>query len=232
MAGGCSVAPGSGRSSIISSSAPSRNLSAVAQREIAKLVQQFVWLGETDNLVVAFTSAEAQESTSLVVAASADMLAAITASSVCAVDTNVWSPKLHSHFGVANRSGLTELLTEPKPVSECASRVLQNLWLISAGETRDQRSLMRSEQMRNRLLELRQQFRYVLLSAPAVEECVDSLPLGRLADWVVLVLEANKTRRDAAQRAKQILETSGARVLGAVLNNCKSPALETPYTQR
>ena len=43
--------------------------------------------------------------------------------------------------------------------------------------------------------------------------------LGQATDGVVLVLEANVTRRVAALSAKDVLEAAGARLLGTVLNN-------------
>jgi Mrp family chromosome partitioning ATPase len=50
-----------------------------------------------------------------------------------------------------------------------------------------------------------------------------------LADGVVLVLEANSTRRVTAKKAKQALEAANVRILGTVLNNRTFPIPEGLY---
>ncbi len=56
----------------------------------------------------------------------------------------------------------------------------------------------------------------------------DTAILARMADGVILVVEAGRTRRDAAIRSKQVLQNAGARFLGVVLN--RLAARNTAYT--
>jgi Mrp family chromosome partitioning ATPase len=53
--------------------------------------------------------------------------------------------------------------------------------------------------------------------------------LSRWTDGVVLVLEANATRRDAARRVKEILDAAKVSVLGVVLNNRTFPIPDVLY---
>jgi len=53
--------------------------------------------------------------------------------------------------------------------------------------------------------------------------------LGQGTDGVVLVLEANVTRRVAALSAKESLEAAGVRLLGTVLNNRTFPIPDKLY---
>jgi len=53
--------------------------------------------------------------------------------------------------------------------------------------------------------------------------------LGYLSDGVILVLEANSTRRAAAQRAVQVLHATNARLLGSVLSGRTFPIPEEIY---
>jgi Mrp family chromosome partitioning ATPase len=53
--------------------------------------------------------------------------------------------------------------------------------------------------------------------------------LSRWTDGVVLVVEANATRRDAARRVKEILDAAGVSLLGVVLNNRTFPVPEAIY---
>jgi Mrp family chromosome partitioning ATPase len=60
---------------------------------------------------------------------------------------------------------------------------------------------------------------------------IDGIALGRAAEGVVLVLKANASRRDAARKAVQDLQTAGARILGAVLNQRTFPIPQAIYSK-
>ena len=59
----------------------------------------------------------------------------------------------------------------------------------------------------------------VLFDAPPVIVITDAVVLGAKVDGVLLVLQAGKSRRDHAERAKQLLEQAKARIVGATLTN-------------
>jgi Mrp family chromosome partitioning ATPase len=50
----------------------------------------------------------------------------------------------------------------------------------------------------------------------------DATILSRQVDGVVLVVDAGKTRRESAIKAKEVLERAGSRVLGIVLNRANA----------
>jgi Mrp family chromosome partitioning ATPase len=77
--------------------------------------------------------------------------------------------------------------------------------------------------------ELRNHFRYVVIHSEPLRLETSSILLSRWADGVVLVLEANSTRRDTARRAKENLAAAGVSVLGVVLNNRTFPIPEAIY---
>jgi hypothetical protein len=74
--------------------------------------------------------------------------------------------------------------------------------------------------------ELREQFRYILISAPPITREAESTILGQLADGMVLIVEANQSRREAVLRAKERLENADVRILGAVLDQRTFPIPE------
>jgi protein-tyrosine kinase len=61
-------------------------------------------------------------------------------------------------------------------------------------------------------------FDYVLIDAPALSDVAWSAAIGALADGVILVIQAERTRWPVALNSRQELESSGARVLGVFLN--------------
>jgi len=61
-------------------------------------------------------------------------------------------------------------------------------------------------------------FDYVLIDAPSVADVSWGPSIGAMADGVILVVEAERTRWPVALNAKQEFEAAGARVLGVFLN--------------
>ena len=72
--------------------------------------------------------------------------------------------------------------------------------------------------MRERVAELRREFSFVLIDAPPLNAYGDALVVGRLVDGVVLILEANSTRREVALRISEKLRAAKIPILAAVLN--------------
>jgi Mrp family chromosome partitioning ATPase len=65
---------------------------------------------------------------------------------------------------------------------------------------------------------LRAKYGWVIVDGPPTTVYSDAGILAPLVDGVVLVVQAEKTRWQVAEQAKRILEESGARLLGAVIN--------------
>ncbi len=61
-------------------------------------------------------------------------------------------------------------------------------------------------------------FDCILIDAPAVADVSWSPSIGSMADGVILVVEAERTRWPVALNAKQEFESSGAKVVGVFLN--------------
>ena len=96
--------------------------------------------------------------------------------------------------------------------------------MITCGsKTTDPPSLLTSDGLLSRMTELRAEFDYVLVDGPPVNRYADATVLGKLADGVVLVVQANSTHREAARKAKETLAAANIRLLGAVLNKRTFP---------
>jgi capsular exopolysaccharide synthesis family protein len=147
------------------------------------------------------------------------------------VDANLRTPSLHKYFATDNLLGLADAVYQSGPVRNFAHQLNGgNLWLITCGsKTTDPHSLLTSDGLRSRLAELRAEFDYVLLDGPPVNLYADTALLGKLADGVVLVVQANSTHREVARKAKESLEGAKVRLLGAVLNKRTFPIPESLY---
>ena len=63
----------------------------------------------------------------------------------------------------------------------------------------------------------------MLIDSPPLNTYSDGVAVGQMADGLVLVLEANSTRRDAAAKIAENLRASQIRILAAVLNKRTFP---------
>ncbi len=155
----------------------------------------------------------------------AEALAAQQRGTVCLVDASLPSPALHHYFGVGNEYGLSDALLQSGPIRRYVHEVPdKNLWLMSAGSVlSDLYGLASPDKLRTRLMELCSEYTHVLIDAPPVNASADSLLLGEMADGLVLIIEANRTRREVALKAKETLEAAGVKLLGAILNKRTYP---------
>lgn len=200
--------------------------------EFTKLVQRlFIVPGNDAPRSVVFTAPERGNGCSWICARTAEILSRQVGGSVCVVDANLRNPGLHSQFGVENDRGISDALTTQEPMRTFARKVgRSNLWMVSAGSNPESaQNLLTSDRMRLRLSELRAEFDFVLLDAPALSQANDAVLLGCASDGVVLVLKANSSRREGARTAIHGLQTAKARVLGAVLNQRTFPIPDSIY---
>ena len=65
---------------------------------------------------------------------------------------------------------------------------------------------------------LRKKYDYVLIDTPPVAKLIDAAVVAGCCDGAILVIESDLVSRKVAAKAKEQLEISGCRVLGAVLN--------------
>jgi Mrp family chromosome partitioning ATPase len=150
---------------------------------------------------------------------------------ICLVEANFRSPTLHQVFGTSNHYGLTDALLGEGPMKTFATPVRKaNLYLMSCGSlVVNSHGLLNSERLGSRFDDLRNEFDSVVVDAPPLSRYSDAIALGRAADGLVLVLEANATRREAALRISEHLRASQIRILGAVLNKRTFPIPESLY---
>ncbi len=212
--------------------AQTNNTELSASEEEIKLVQRvFLVPGQEAPKSVVICGIDERDGSSPMCARISEILASRLNGEVCLVDADFYSPSLHRRYSLENTLGMTDAVFEPGLAKGFAQRIGEgNLWVLSAGSrTAQGAGILSPERLRERLGELRQQFAYVLVSAPPINLYPDALVFGRLVDGIVLVLKANSTRRAAALKVKQNLEVSNVRLLGAVLTERTFPIPDVVY---
>lgn len=201
-------------------------------QEIMKLIQRlFISPGTAVPQVVVVAGIEQGSGCSWVCARIAEFLASHFDRSVCLVDANPHSVSPEDQADSEDAGAIVDPEWLLSPVGHSAPPFAEaNLWLLSyrpiSGGWRKPESL---ERLESRLSELRKDFSCILIDAPPINVYGDALLFGRMADGLVMVLEANRTRREAAQKAKRMLDTAGVTVLGVVLNKRTFPIPEFLY---
>jgi protein-tyrosine kinase len=202
-----------------------------AEQEVTRLVQRvFAFPNSHAPRVVVFSSVQGDGSAGICCGAG-EALATQESGSVCLVDANPRTLSLQRLLGVGKRPGPAEATAKLGPIKDCAARIgCGNLWLLSPDSfVAEAQGLFDSDRLRSRIRELREEFDYVLINAPPVTLCADAILLGQVADGVILVVEADSTRRETARTAKETFEGANVKLLGAVLNNRKFPIPEALY---
>lgn len=199
-----------------------------------RLVQQvFLLQTQAPPRVVVFAGIDHGNGCSRMAASVAEILAGTARRSVCLVEANFRSPALPAMFGTTNHHGLTDSLLGEGSIRTFMQPVCENgLWLLSSGSlAADSPSLLSSERLKARVLELRREFDFVIIDAPPLTRYSDAVALGQISDGIVLVLEAESTRREAALVAAETLRSSKIPILGAVLNKRTFPIPEKIYSR-
>jgi len=105
-----------------------------------------------------------------------------------------------------------------------------NLWLVPELGLRERcPEAATSRYWEWALAELRSDFEYVVIQGLGDGVSSESALLGQLTDGIILVLEANRSRRATTRKIKETLEGTRSRILGTVLSKRTFPVPEGIY---
>jgi protein-tyrosine kinase len=203
---------------------------ALVRQQIAQLIQK-LFLPAGGPRAVVFSGLERGAGCSWIAARVASFLASQINGSVCLVDANLRYPAQHDIFGISNHHGFSDALGSSAPLRDFVRPLApKNLWLLSCGSSDpNASSLLAMEALRARLLQLRTEFDYILIDTPPANQYTDALTLCSGVDGLVLILKANSSRRDTAQKFLLDLRAANLRLLGAILNRRAFPVPESLY---
>lgn len=142
---------------------------------------------------------------------------------VLLVDADLRKPQVHQRFQVSNLQGLSSILIREGTLADCiVNTEVDGLYILPSGPIPPNPSeLLASKRFAEVLEEASAQFDLILIDSPPVLVVTDALILGRVANGVIFVLDAQSTNRKLAQRAVSQLQQVDARILGTVLNRMK-----------
>jgi len=142
---------------------------------------------------------------------------------VLLVDADMRKPTMHYTFQAMNYSGLTNVLTKQIGLSKAVqSTEVENLYILPSGPIPpNPAELLSSQAMEDFLAEAYQEYDLVIFDTPPVLAVTDAQVLANQCHGSVLVVSSGNTEIEAAQKAKELLQSAKGKLLGVVLNNRK-----------
>ena len=147
------------------------------------------------------------------------------------LDCDLRKPAIHKVFGLRGAVGIVDFLVGQQILQSVYQEPLEGLKVIPAGPIPpNPAEILGSERFTESLVRVRQEFDYVLIDTPPVELVSDAAIVANKADGVLLVVDAQDTRKSSVRKSIRNLEAVGANVLGTVMNNIE-PSRENLYYQ-
>ena len=144
------------------------------------------------------------------------------------IDCDLRRPKMHLAFGARNFRGLVDVIAGESDMREAWQEPLPNLKLLTSGTVPpNPAELLGSRRFADFLRGVREVFDYILIDSPPIGAVSDPIILSTQGDAVLLVVDAQRTRKSALRQSLRSLEAVEANVIGTVMN--RTEASKTGY---
>ncbi|MFF5993413.1 CpsD/CapB family tyrosine-protein kinase [Lysinibacillus sp. KU-BSD001] len=152
---------------------------------------------------------------------------------VLIVDADMRKPTLHYIFGLFNTVGLSTVLARKSTLYDTIQETsIVGLSLLPSGPIPpNPTELLSSKTMDAILEEIKEVYDIIIFDAPPLLPVSDAQILSNKCDGTLLIVHSGVVEKDTVLKAKTILTTSQAKILGVVLNNYKMPRNRKNYYQ-
>jgi capsular exopolysaccharide synthesis family protein len=162
---------------------------------------------------------------------------ALNGANVLLLDGDLRRPSIHQRLGIHNNLGLSSVLSGEAKLHEAIQEWPDHprLHILPSGPVPPLPSeLLGSKQMEDLLQQLRPQYDFIFIDTPPVLAVTDASVLGRLADATILVVRFGEVKSRVVSRSVEVLERSGAHLLGVALNmvDFRSPEYDQYYGRK
>lgn len=139
---------------------------------------------------------------------------------VLLIDADLRRPRQHRLFNVKNHDGLTNYLALDLPPDKLVkATMVPNLFLVNSGPIPpNPAELLSTEKMSRLLEEMSRRYDFLLIDTPPVLAVTDAQVVGKMVDGLVLVVQAERTPREALRQTRELLDLLKIKTLGVVVN--------------
>lgn len=174
--------------------------------------------GETHK-IIQVTSPNARDGKSTMTANLAVCIAQ-SGKRVLVIDADMRKPRVHKIFRTPATLGLAAVMAgEADPKEAIIETAAPGVWVMPCGSRpSNPAELVTSPRFQELLESLRNDFDFILVDTPPLLAVSDPSVVAARVDGVILVIRVVKNGQPNAERAREILSTLGANVLGVVVN--------------
>lgn len=142
---------------------------------------------------------------------------------VLVIDTDLRKPRVHTLFDMSMSPGLTNILMKGCDFHDAVKRWDEHgIDVLTCGPIPPNPSeLLGSEEMKNFLDSVEEEYDYIILDTPPALFISDAAVLSKYVDGVVIVVLEGVTTFDMVKGTVDNLEKADANILGCVLNDVK-----------
>lgn len=172
---------------------------------------------------IVFTSAVKGEGKTVTAINVASALAQQVDINVLVVECDLRRPHIHTALNLVPTPGITNYLNDECVYDDIIKQTkLPNLKAVCYGAVPPNPSELLSSEAMNDFIELIEtKFDYVIFDTPPIGVVIDSIPIIKRADGVVVVVRNNSTTIPELNRTVDILKRSDAKILGVIINRVK-----------
>ncbi|MBU8680708.1 polysaccharide biosynthesis tyrosine autokinase [Staphylococcus saprophyticus] len=137
------------------------------------------------------------------------------------LDGDMRKPTQHSIFNKSNNIGLSNLIIKNDNIDDYINNIenVKNLDLLTSGPIPPNPSELISSNNFSLLFKtLKEEYDMIIIDTPPVNTVTDAQLFSELSKFVILVIDVEKNDKHAAKKGKELIEKTGAKVLGVVLN--------------
>ena len=169
-----------------------------------------------------FTSSSIGEGKSTI-AANVAIAFAQEGKKVLLIDADLRKPTMHYTFLKTITPGLTNLLTSYWNLNQVVKESgINGLDLITSGPIpSNPAELLELTSMDVLITEVKEKYDLIIFDAPPVLSVSDAQVLASKCDGTILVISSGSTEKVNVIKAKDVLQTSKANLIGTILNNYK-----------
>jgi capsular exopolysaccharide synthesis family protein len=179
--------------------------------------------GKGTKSTLMFVGSTRGEGTTTIVSSYAKLLSLQANQRVLLIEMNARRPSLTHKLGLTSHFGVTNYFDGEKSLDAVLQDTRQGSFkVISVGQNDPVKLQLHLDRMMPALLEAAlQRFDTVLIDAPPVVGSPETPPISAHVDGVVVVVHTGKTKREVVQRSLGMINQSGGKVLGIILNRKK-----------
>lgn len=174
--------------------------------------------GATNKILLVTSSQPSEGKTTTAIALAIDF--AQIGRSVLLIDADMRKPSLHRQLGLARDRGLIDVLMKHAAFDDVRSEhEVSGLHVLPLGPVPPNPvQLLSSNLLGDFLASIRGRYDVIILDSAPVMGLADAPMLSRVADHVVMIIEANRAHYGQAKSAVRRLQDAGANILGIVMS--------------